>query len=331
MEATSQSLGVAFGIIYDGNMGLASLDGGLSDAAWMSRAESRMVDYETEGGNPDQVIFQSWEVPPRLVLPETDPTAFTYLIDRYFRVRTDVTLQAAFVDGGSISFQGVLSDFQGNPIAGAPVVLSATPIDGPGAPDTLTLAGTVPAGASQAVLALRINTECRCNQDAALVWFGASYQENAGPNRVLDGDLSSGATGWHLGGSSNAILLPSELGSGNELAVNVAAGQTVLVNTPAMAVTPGAPFDAAFRARVPPASVGSGFFGVVFRDGAGHELSRVPILLRAAAVAGSTTTAADGTYSVVFSPPPGDLSISSWFGGDSVRWPARSVALLSAE
>jgi len=73
------SEGIPFGIIYNGNPGDAS------DAAWIASAQQHVRDAERAAGTPDHVVFQSWHRYPRKLLPETDPDAFTWLIDRYVR------------------------------------------------------------------------------------------------------------------------------------------------------------------------------------------------------------------------------------------------------
>jgi hypothetical protein len=326
MEHFTQGIGLRSGIIYNGDGGGGLLDEGLSDATWIANAEANMVFYELSGGEPDQVVFQSWVAPPRHVLPETDPSAFTYLIDRYFRARTALRLDSTSDRGdGSLSVAGRLLEIGGAPVAGASVVVSATPTDGPGAPDTLTISGMVPTGATQAVLGLRVNVECGCNQDSALAWFAAAYQEDAGPDLVPNGDLSAGASGWRLGGTAPPIVQPSELGAGNELAVAATAGQTTLVNTPVFTVTAGALYEARFAARIPPAAQGSGYFTVVFLDAANHEITRTKVPLRPITLSSTSATGADGSYSTSVARPPGTPAITASFAGTDTDWPARAA------
>lgn len=77
VETASRQRGVPFGLIYNG--GSAT-----SDATWAYRAGTRVVAYEdVAGGRPDHVVFQSWMDKPDAVLPETEPSSFTALINRY--------------------------------------------------------------------------------------------------------------------------------------------------------------------------------------------------------------------------------------------------------
>lgn len=78
MEDYGRSLGIPIGIIYFGNS--ADPD----DATWVAIAGQRIVKHQIQdGGKPDQILFQSWEDHPDLVLPETDPMTFTGLIRTY--------------------------------------------------------------------------------------------------------------------------------------------------------------------------------------------------------------------------------------------------------
>jgi len=78
VAAAGNERGVPIGMIYNG--GAAT-----SDATWVAAAGRRVIAYETAAGAaPDHVVFQSWMDKPDHVLPETDPTTLTGLIDAYF-------------------------------------------------------------------------------------------------------------------------------------------------------------------------------------------------------------------------------------------------------
>ena len=85
IEDAVRSRGIRFGFIYIGH--------GSTDREWTKTAENRLVTYEAKfDGRPDDVIFQSWLDRPDHVLPETKAGTFTWLINRYFRVRTTLAL-----------------------------------------------------------------------------------------------------------------------------------------------------------------------------------------------------------------------------------------------
>ncbi len=76
---------IPVGIIYIGNFQDAT------DEAWISIAGERVKRYELEsGGNPAQVIFQSWNDRPDRVLPESDPFTFTGFLRTYFRDKSSL-------------------------------------------------------------------------------------------------------------------------------------------------------------------------------------------------------------------------------------------------
>jgi hypothetical protein len=125
-----------------------------TDAAWLSSAEQRVADVETGVGlKPDQINFQSWEPLPKHLLPETDPTAFTYLIDWYFRDRTQLTLSAP-----AGRAQGQLAG-PGGPLAQATIQLTATPSSGTGQAAAYQYSGAVPSGTQYVVFGARAGWE----------------------------------------------------------------------------------------------------------------------------------------------------------------------------
>jgi hypothetical protein len=126
LEETCRARGIPFGMIYIGQ--------GDTDQAFAASEQDRFATYEAKaGGQPDQVIFQSWVDKPDHVLPETTPGTFTWLVDRYFRDRSHLDLEVGpsqFV--GSDRASGILSDSSGARIAGASVDISLTPVKSDG-------------------------------------------------------------------------------------------------------------------------------------------------------------------------------------------------------
>lgn len=120
---------VPIGLIYNGG-------NAASDAAWVAVAGRRILDYEVDAGaRPDHVLFQSWMDKPDRVLPETAPTTFTALIDRYFDDRSAL----AQAPGGRTNLA------LGRAASASASLHGATPdkaLDGDG--DTLWSAGTSP-------------------------------------------------------------------------------------------------------------------------------------------------------------------------------------------
>jgi hypothetical protein len=83
LDRSTTSRGIRFGIIYTGDQ----QDN--SNAEWTSRVTARFEEYQGQaGGQPDYVLFQSWQPRPTLCLPETDPATFTGVIDTYLSATT---------------------------------------------------------------------------------------------------------------------------------------------------------------------------------------------------------------------------------------------------
>jgi len=79
IEEYGHKINVPVGIIYTGNF----ID--KTDQAWLESAGEHVKQYELEaGGQPDQVLFQSWNDKPDFALPETKNYTFTNFIDAYF-------------------------------------------------------------------------------------------------------------------------------------------------------------------------------------------------------------------------------------------------------
>jgi hypothetical protein len=307
LEAAAKARGVPFGIIYTGEG--SQLDGGGSDADWAAAAEQRFTSYEARyGGRPDDAVLQSWVDHPDHVLPETQPSTFSWLVDRYARPRTRVRLALA---PGRLT--GRLSTADGAPVANARVDLSASPLAGPGVAGDYSLAGTVPRNATAAVLESRVGVDCVCTGAAEIRLYGARYD-----NRSYPPDA------WASTGTAAAATEASDHGAGSMLHVNALAGGTFAANTAAVPVTAGARFSATFSARVAPLSRGSGYFAVSFRDASGAEVARRSLPLDTLGVAlGSPRTDPAGRFGIRVGRLPRDqVRVVAWFRGDAARFPA---------
>jgi hypothetical protein len=78
LEQQTHQLGMKFGIIYIGD------PSDLTDAEWAAKTIARFYIYQGDsGGQPDYVLFQSWEPHPQYFLPESNPFTFTGVLDSY--------------------------------------------------------------------------------------------------------------------------------------------------------------------------------------------------------------------------------------------------------
>jgi uncharacterized protein (TIGR03437 family) len=317
MRQALQQRGIPFGIIYNG----WSTD--LSDAQWMSDAESHYVEWEAQGGTiPSHVIFQSWYPYPDHVLPETDPTALTYLIDSYFRQRTKLSLNIS-----SSQAAGTLVDSQGGAIAFAPVTLTAQAAAGTGSVASYTLSGTVPPSVGKAVIQTCVN-ECGDVGTADLSVYSFQY---AGSGSQINLNFANGLAGWAVDGNGTAVVQPASDANGPSIRISATPSQQTFVNSSPLSVIPGDSYTWTIRARVSPASVGSGQFALVFLGAAGTETSRVTLDFAPPTLTlGAGQTASDGTYSIAFAPlNPGVFQAQAGYPGNSALWPAFAGSPLS--
>jgi hypothetical protein len=239
------------------------------------------------------------------------------------RSRTVLTLS----DSGPMSAQrtasGTLTDAAGAPVSGAAITLSDTPASGTFA--QYQFSGRPPAAATQAVVGFRVNIEGAGPESSDFSLYQVNYvQTTDGVERVINGDFSSGAQSWSLGGQ--AQLAPSDRGAGQMVQVLATPSQTAALTSAPFALTPGAAFNASFSARVAPASIGSGYFTVIFLNGT--EISRQESPLTASSVAfGVTSTDATGNYQFDLSSlGTSQLTLEASYAGDAQHWPAYSVA-----
>ena len=317
LETAARQRGIEFGIIYFGNYD------DQSDAAWTGHAAERMAIYEGEAaGKPDHVIFQSWEDHPDRVLPESDPTTFTSLINRYFRTRTALTLSVSAA-AGPRTLGGRLTDIAGSALAGANVEVTAQQLDGPGRYAERTITGTVPAGASRVLLGVRVNTECGCAAASDLVLYGVRYaQDGEAVNRVPNAEFARGLDAWGTWGTGTAGVETGDRGGGSMLHMSATASQLLGLNSTAFPVTAGAGYSATFATRVTPASAGSGYFAVIFL--ATTETSRATLAVDPEPLAlGAGVTDASGNFMLATTDIPIDgLLVEAKYLGSEQYWPA---------
>jgi len=311
VRAQVEQRGIHFGLVYNGFLTEES------DSAWMAAAENHFIEYEVHAGNaaPAQVDFQSWNPHPTHVLPETDPTAFTHLIDRYFRTRTQIALTRS---GGQI--HGTLRAGAAA-VAGAHIQIAGQPVSGSGTVTNYTIGGTVPAEARAALVGARVNSECyRCNGPNDLTVYAFQYSENTS-RKPSTWDFANGISGWMYGPGTPVFDTAAPYGQG--LHVKAQPGQALGFNSTSVAVTPKAQFTLRITARVAPMSAGSGYFTLIWFDAAGREPSREILLFQPRTAAlGDATTAADGSFKIGDLPDSDAYRITAEYAGSDTLWPA---------
>jgi hypothetical protein len=290
MASFAHGHGLKFGVIYDGD----DLDA--TDEAWVDSAIQHFTRLESLGGVvPDQPVFATWTRRPTNILPETDPAAFSHIIEVYQRTR--VHLRA---ERGPDAVHGQLLDDHGQPVphVGLTVrVIGSVPTQ---PPPEQTATGAVPAQARYALIGMRVNMECNC----------------AGPNDLLVGDFAYTETGGAPGDTQTYSLpleavkhrgqpwdgvrvWPVETSHGLAARVVAAPGQRFGFTSDVFPVTPGATFT--FRAPIGAVS-GSGMFGtatVIWLDSNRQGLLRTNVVLTQDAAEVTTgSTDADGRFAI---------------------------------
>jgi hypothetical protein len=248
LAAMLKQQGIPFGMIYN-----ASADG---PNEWMLHAAGHFVEYEQYApALPDQVIFQSWHPDPKRVLPETDGRAFTSLINRYVNRANAATTGTQPLPQAKTG------------AAGSPVVPASAPTQ-----PIATIRGTVPASATAAVAAIRVNAECKCQGSSDLTVFSLRYRDGSERGQATTLDFGNGFQNWWLKGDATLRL---EMVTGLEgLRILASPQQAAIINSPPFGVTPGAAFVLEVFGRVPPESMGSGLLAVIFRSNSA-EVARV--------------------------------------------------------
>jgi hypothetical protein len=310
MRQVLQHRGIPFGMIYNG----WTTD--MSDAQWMTDAENHYAEWEAQGGAvPSQVIFQSWYPYPSHALPESDPTALTYLIDSYFRQRTSVTL-----DVSPSQAAGRLVDSSGGPIASAPISLTVQATSGPGIEASYVLSGTVPPSITQAVIQICVNL-CGDVGTTDMNVYSFQYQGSGGAIHL---NFANGLSGWGVDGNGTAVVQPAADANGASIQISATDTEQTFVNSGPFAVTAGDSYSLTIEARVSPSSAGSGHFAVVFLGANGTEVSRDTLNFAAPILTlGSAQTASDGTYAIPFTPlNAGEFQFQAGYAGTSALWPA---------
>jgi len=316
LQAYARGHGVRFGMIY--NSALAA-----SDAEWLAAAQARILTHELDGtGPPDDAIFQSWTDHPDRVLPEAGPNTFTHLIADYTRARTDLALDpVSTTNTATAILAGVVRTRGGQRVPAARVDMSATPRDG--VFQVFDFRGHVPAGATRAVIGVRVNQEGAGPGPADLTFYAFGYSEASGANLVPHPQFESGLSGWGPWGDASLTAAPSDRASGLMLRAVASSSETLGFNSDTFGVTPGAEYRFWFSGRVPEASIGSAYVAVIFVSDVSEVRRDVHPLAPAAISLGDLTTDRTGWFS--FTSPTlevGRYRLRATYPGDATRWPA---------
>ena len=227
---------------------------------------------------------------------------------------------------------GFIRDKAGDPIHGALIEFWLTGLDGPGIYTKYRLSGTVPVGATKAVVGFRANIECGSGAAGkpSFTLYDVSYiEDESDTNRVPNSSFAQGLNGWGQWGTGKVTIESNDRGLGQMLQVNVTGTQTTVMNSSFFAVTDSTNYEVIFGARVSPGSVDSGCFVLIFLNPT-VELSRVIIPLEPARVSyGQVTTDAEGAFWVEFHDlPEGRVLLEATSAGDQRFLPGAAEAII---
>ena len=282
-----------------------------------------MANVEGAIGMPDIAIFQSWDPRPLKLLPDTDPDCFTSIINRYCGTRTRLTIEdaGAFVDGQLLTSSS-------HPIADVPV--SATLVGRSPSAETAaySIHGNPPIGATEVVMAIKINTTRRHARDRnagniepdPATWLGS------GPLRVWD-PREAAAWAWLDHAETTASKWATV--QGGQLHVVEQPGQPLEINSPAIDVDPAKTCTMTVEAAIPYTAFHSGYFACVFLKDH-REVNRVVIPFAPPPIdLGVVMTDRNGRFGIRL-PAKSDLAagfhVEAQYEGDMAHWPSFATA-----
>jgi len=276
-----QNLG--YSVIYDASSAATS------DATWISGAVSNFEAVEGELHIiPDKILFTSWSPYPLYNMPETSPTAQTWLINRYVRPRP--ILQAQFVGRG---VHGKLFTPDGKPVAGVTINGYKHGVDFTQPLPVQVVTGVVPATSVQAIIGVRVNVECNCTGTNDLLLGNLSYQESQGGTSRYTTSFPTTAS------VQNGVILGGEYVGGTLVNRIIALSPNwTLWNSNVFPVTA----NAQYQWTIPAATVGGvGWAGnviLIFIDASGNGTRITVVPAPGKALVSTTVTAADGTFAL---------------------------------
>ena len=304
---------VPFGIIYIGG-------GADTDHIWVNSVARNMAIAEGALGRPDIAIFQSWNPRPLRLLPDNDPDIFTSIINRYFGVRTKLSVSVA-----NSVLTGRLMSTDNRPVSSSGVSVTLRYRSTIGKMATYTVNAHAPDSANGAVLAIRINTHDDVPGSAALgissltlkhadesVRFGFATPEEAGRWTWLD----------HADKTANAWAKARN----SELDVVEQPTQTLALNSPEVPINADDACSLEVNAAIPYAAMKSGYFALVFMKDH-HEVTRAIIPFAPPLIAlGAVNTGRDGRFRLDLpssgGPKATGVHIDAQYEGDLGHWPA---------
>jgi hypothetical protein len=245
------------------------------------------------------------------------------VIDRYFRDRTRLTLNA---DMGTA--QGQLTG-PGGQLAQTTIELTATPLSGSGQVAAYQYSNTAPIGTQSVVFGARVGMEgCDLVGTQPAEFSLTDFALDAGAAGQLSANFVQGLNGWGTWGTAAAPQV-----QGTSLNVVVPSGQSLGLNSASLPLSAsGATYTLTVHATIPSVGVGGGCAIAVFLDAGNIEITRavVPIVPLPLSI-GQVQTDANGGYSLPLMPQPDGTSLTVQYAGSDTLWPAGASAVLSPQ
>ncbi len=322
IEQVADDRGIPFGILYNGNI----RD---TNDQYLLEIAREFAYYENDlGGTPDQVYIQSWHALPDRLLPDDDVGAMTGLVNRYFGERSVFEAAELTVGADGPIVTGRLVSSNGTPLSGQIVDIQALPLNGP--LQSATVSGTVPAGATNALVAIRVNAEDAVPGETTTTMYSVRYTEDAsGQNLVPNGDFAEGLSSWGVYGEplGNANLVSTPAGPAIELIAT--SSQQIWIDGAQFAVTPRADFDFTIDFGAPQGTAGTVTVAIIFLDVSESSRSTIVVGPRPVNDGWTVQTKNDGTYVVEL----GDLDAGRYeleirTDGDANTWVGSTTQII---
>jgi hypothetical protein len=257
------------GVIYNG-------DGGdIGDEAWLAHAKKNFEYVESLTGIlPAQAIFISWNKFPTHAMPETSPSAHTWLIAQYVQSRTKFKWNQSATE-----IHARLIAEESGAVVNATVEVQALGMDPAQPPVQRVISDLVPDRARFAIIGMRVNRECFCAGDNDLIIGDFEYEETLGGSHALTYSFPTEAARARGPRADGATVVPVTLGGVRLAEIIVTQAAQFGFNSPIFAVTPGSRFT--FTAPIGSVT-GQGMFGsatVIWLDAAKTGFQRSDITL----------------------------------------------------
>ena len=146
--------------------------------------------------------------------------------------------------------------------------------DDPEAWRDYTITGVVPAGAEQATVGVRVNSECDCSAPADILLDSFALVMDGAPVGFANGDFAQGDEGWGYEGAATVTF--SEDDGRDVMSIQALEGESVYLNGPDIPVEPGAPVELTITALIGADTGDAGYFAMFFL-GPDTEVARLEL------------------------------------------------------